>query len=221
MSIRIGKIAIIGIVSGILQAQPISFGVKGGIPFTSAVEGSFGVHSEERRYTIGPVVEIGLPFSFAAEFDVLFKRTGYGTVDGAFGITSISRVRANSWEFPLLAKCYLGGHGLPVRPFVNAGYVARRASGVEGLIHDFGRDAIGGNLVDRTFTLSPSVLIRDNPTHGVTAGGGLQFRALRLRVSAEIRYTRWMGHTFDQEGSRGFFVRSHQNQTEFLVGLRF
>src|SRR5256885_551833 len=78
-----------------LHAQSLSLGVKGGVPFTDAVEGSFGFRSEARRYTVGPMVEVGLPLSLAIEFNALYKRTGYSTLDSAFGITSISQVRAN------------------------------------------------------------------------------------------------------------------------------
>src|ERR1051325_971603 len=35
------------------QAQPVSFGVKGGVPLTDAVAGSFGGSSEARPYTVG------------------------------------------------------------------------------------------------------------------------------------------------------------------------
>jgi hypothetical protein len=41
--------------------------VKGGVPLQDAVEGSFGNRSKARRYTVGPVVEIGPPFSLALE----------------------------------------------------------------------------------------------------------------------------------------------------------
>ena len=106
MTRYIGKIAVFGIVSGILQAQPISFGVKAGVPFTDAVEGNISIHSEAPRYTIGPTVELSLPFGFAAEVSALYKRTGYSSTDTAFGITSASRVRANSWEFPPRTRKY-------------------------------------------------------------------------------------------------------------------
>ena len=220
MSFRIAKTMLVGIVSGVLQAQPLSLGVKGGVPLTDVVNGS-SVHSEARRYTVGPIVEIGLPFSFAAEFNALFKRTGYSTVSGALGVTSLSQVRANSWEFPLLAKYYFPGHGLPVRPFVSAGYVLRDLSGVGGSVSSFGLDIFGKPVDTRSTPLNSSFLLRDNPTHGFAAGGGLQLQALRLRLSAEVRYTRWTGHSFNQQGSQGFFVESNQNQADFLVGLRF
>src|SRR5207248_1068448 len=97
-----------------LQAQSFSFGIKGGVPFTSAVEG-IGPSPAAKRYTVGPMVEIGLPFSFAFEADGLYRRTGYDAIAGNLGTVSNSRVRANSWEFPLLAKSYSGPKVLPAK----------------------------------------------------------------------------------------------------------
>jgi hypothetical protein len=204
-----------------LQAQPLSFGVKAGVPFNDAVEGSFGLHSEERRYTIGPTVELRLPFSFAAEVSALYKRTGYSTTDSAFGVTTNTRVRANSWEFPILLKYYVPGSELPLKPFIEGGYVVRRLFGVDGVASSFGVDSIAGISVNNTLTLNNSFLTRDNPTSGVTAGGGLRISLGPLRLSPEVRYTRWIGRAFDEQGSRGFFVQSQQNQAEFLLGVSF
>ena len=202
------------------RAQRLSFGVKGGVPLTDAVEGSFGNRSEARRYTVGPTVEVGLPFSLAVEFSALYKRTGYSTADSFFGETDIVQVRANSWEFPMLAKYYLARR-LSIRPFVEGGYVLRRLSGVEGSVHSFGQNIVTGAPFDTTRPLNTAFLLRDDPTHGFAGGGGLRFGAGRLRVAPEFRYTRWTGRGFDEQGSRGFLVQSVENQAEILVGVTF
>ena len=36
-----------------------------------------------------------------------------------------------------------------------------------------------------------------------------------------VRYTRRTGRSFDEQGARGFFVQSVQDQAEFLVGFSF
>jgi hypothetical protein len=208
------------LISGVLQAQSLSVGIKGGIPFTDTIDGSGGVRSEEKKYTVGPMLEIGLPLSFAVEVDALYKRVGYSTIDAAFGTTFTSRVRANSWEFPLLAKYYLPGHELPVRPFVEVGYVGRRLFGAEGVFSAFGQDILG-NPVNSSARDSGSSLLRDNPTHGVVVGGGARLKLGPLRISPEIRYTHWGGQPFQRDGAHGFFLDSSQNQAEFLLGLSF
>jgi hypothetical protein len=189
----LGFIGLLSFSSRNLPAQALSVGVKGGVPLTDAVEGSFGNRSEAR----------------------------YSTIDTAFGITSITRVRANSWEFPLLVKYYLPSLGVSLRPFVEAGYVVRHLTGVEASAHTFGRDTIAGIPINQTIPLNTSFLVRDDPTHGFAAGGGVRLRFGRLRIAPEVRYTRWTGRGFEEQGSRGFFVQSVQNQADFLVGLSF
>jgi len=133
-------------------AQPVSFGLKGGVNLTDAVGGNFGGSSEARPYTVGLMVELRLPASFAFEADGLYKRTGYSASQSDSGITTTGQVRAHSWEFPLLMKYYLPLAPV-VRPFVGGGYVIRHLSGVKGAYnrHHPGRnsdrlDAFGARL---------------------------------------------------------------------------
>ena len=108
-----------------------------------------------------------------------------------------------------------------VKLHVSGGYVLRNLSGITDVIRDFGSDYLTGAPYDKTYNGDPSYFLRDNPTHGVTAGGGLRFRVGFLRVSPEIRYTRWSGSSFQEAGSFGSFVQSKQNQLDLLVGLTF
>ncbi len=197
-------------------AQSFSVGVKGGALLTDPIEGSFGVRSEAKRYTVGPMVEIGLPFGLALEVDALYKRTGYSATASDFGITTSTQVRANSWEFPILAKYYFSRW-----LYVSGGYVVRSLSGVDATTHEFGVNPATGAPVDNTFRPETAFLLRENPTHGIAVAGGLRLNAGLARIAPEIRYTRWTGRAFDEQGSRGFFVQSTQNQVEFLVGLTF
>ena len=74
-------------------AQPVSFGVKGGVPLTDAVEGDFGGASEARRYTVGLMIELRLPASFAFEADGLYRRTGYRASQSDSGLTTLPTSR--------------------------------------------------------------------------------------------------------------------------------
>jgi hypothetical protein len=197
------------------RAQSLSVGVKGGVPLTDAFDGSFGVRSEAKRYTVGPTIELGLPLSLAVEVSALYRRTGYSASDTNAGSAFLTQVRANAWEFPILGKLYLPGDFLPVRPFVEAGYVARTFTGVS---------AVASSLGPGVITLTPlntSALLGENPTHGIALGGGLRLKAGGLKISPEIRYTRWTGRPFETRGSRGFFVQPVENQADFFLGLRF
>ena len=201
-------------------AQLFSFGVKGGIPVTDAVDGSYGVQSKLKRYVVGPMVEIKLPFSFAFEANALFRRTGYNSTASGLQSTTMDQVRANSWEFPLLAKYYFTPRA-PLRLYVSGGYVARKLSGVDELLHIFGTDVGTGLPFDTTSRPNTTYLLQDNPTHGVAVGGGARLHLGFLHVSPEIRYTRWGGTPFNTQGSQGYFVSSTENQLDLLIGVSF
>jgi hypothetical protein len=190
-----------------LNAQILSVGVKGGIPATDVVQGSSTVNSEARPYTVGPMVQVKLPFSFALEVDALYKRIGYSAF--STGTASAVRVRANSWEFPIFLKYYLPGYKLPVRPYAGVGYVLRHLSGMQASF------ASGSSVLGQRFGF------RDDLIHGAAVGAGIDIRAGRLSLGPEIRYTHWAEQPFRDFVSRTSLVRSTDNQFEFLIGVRF
>jgi hypothetical protein len=102
---------------------------------------------------------------------------------------------------------------LPVRPYVAAGYVPRHISGLQGSILSGSTGAIQ--------TLSGSGILREDVTHGVAVGGGVEIKAGRIRIGPEIRYTHWGEQPFRETVSRTSTVRSVDNQFEFLLGIRF
>lgn len=113
-------------------SQPVSVGVKGGIPITDAFETLRGNESyyatNTKRYVVGPAVQFNLPARFAIEVDALYKRLGY-QYNALTPQTVTASTVANPWEFPFLVKyALLPG---PVRPFVDAGGSVRHISGIE------------------------------------------------------------------------------------------
>src|SRR5260370_3527828 len=146
---RYGVLAAVLMGSGI-HAQSVSFGVKGGVPLTSAVE-SNGRVPGAKRYTVGPMIEIALPFSFAFEGDALYRRTGYNVISGHLGTTTDTHLRANSWEFPLLAKYYFGPRRVPVRFYAAGSYVLRHVSGLDISIHSYRTEFLTRRPFDATF----------------------------------------------------------------------
>ena len=74
-------------------AQSISVGIKSGVPLTGLLRGRCcqEVPTQTRRYTIGPVVDIGFLPGFGVEVGALYKRfdqqsiavttTGFATVN--------------------------------------------------------------------------------------------------------------------------------------------
>lgn len=192
------------------QAQSLGFGVKGGVPITSQVEGY--ATDESRRYVVGPMVEVALPHGLGFEADALYSRFGYSTNFGNFaGYTAIG-VRANSWEFPFLAKYRFH---LPLgRPYAIAGYSPRRVSGTENasgyVVH-----IDTGSRTD----FSNSSATGYATVHGLVAGGGIELSVGRVRIAPETRYIHWNRSVFYDSGPQGYFVTTPQDQVEFLLGL--
>jgi len=199
-------------------AQSLSIGVKAGIPPGTAFNASSLVNltSNAQRYLVGGTVELHLPLRFSVELDGIYKRTGYSTFLQSLGIGSItSRVAANQWEFPVLAKYeILGG---PVRPFIDAGPVLRHLSGITDSSTYLSLLPSTANSIVTTTNNSPDLLHRNTP--GVAVGAGITLKLSSIRISPEIRYTRWGTNTFQIGQSRS--STSNPNQEDVIFGITF
>jgi hypothetical protein len=186
-----------------LPAQPVSFGLKGGVPLTDFISAlgnspSLSAVEHPQRYLLGPTVELKLPFRFALEADVLYRRINYQTVSSTKTTIATALVTSNDWEFPILLKYRFGGKK-PVRPYVDAGVAFDRLQGLT----DAALNGIGS--------------LKNSGTTGAVAGVGLDLHLLVLHISPEIRYTRWTSQHFNVAN----VLASQQNQAEFMVGITF
>lgn len=196
------------IAAAALSAQPIGVGIKGGLPLTDLFESENStVATETKRYIVGPMVELRLPAGFAIEGDALYSRANFTSILGTAGSVLSAPFDANSWEFPVLLKKKFGGANAgvaAVRPYVGAGVSFRRLSGLTSI-----GSFITGNRdgsVDRNNT-------------GFVAGGGIEVRALFIRIAPEIRFTYW-GTDHFAEGLANIF-KTNKAQGQFLIGLYF
>jgi len=184
-------------------SQPFGFGIKGGVPMTdflSATSRPAGLSyiANTNRYVVGPMAELRLPFGFGIEVDALYRHYGYN----AFG-TLTSSTTTGAWEFPLLAK-YKFKAPL-IHPFIDAGIAWDKLSGLTQAV---------SNAVH---TSNPLELHKD-VTHGFVFGGGVEVKAILIRIAPEVRFTRWNDqHFLDPTG----ILKSNLSQAEFLVGITF
>ncbi|MEX2263866.1 MAG: outer membrane beta-barrel protein [Bryobacteraceae bacterium] len=181
-------------------SQSLHFGIKGGVPFTDAFDIAVGsgpnVTSETQPFTVGPMVDLELPFGLGIEFNALYKRFEYSRA----GLSVNSE--GSSWEFPLLLK--LRSPGILIRPYAAAGVSFNRLAGLARV----------GEVAG-----IPGVTASDTKLRtGFVLGGGIEFRVPFVRISPEIRYTRWRSETIENGLSA---VLAGQNQAEFLVGFTF
>src|SRR6185437_14697949 len=82
------------------SAQSIGIGLKGGVRVTDDFDNQ-SAKSESKCYIVGPMITIGLPLGFQAEFDALYRRVAFRTGNNDILSQFTQRGTANSWEFPM------------------------------------------------------------------------------------------------------------------------
>jgi len=197
--------------AAVLPAQPISFGVKAGVPLTDFIDTvsnnpSFSAFTNSKQFILGPMIELHLPWGFAIEGDVLYRHFDYHALPSLPDIGSYG-ASTNDWEFPILLKYRFAARG-PVRPYVGLGVAFDTLQGVTNL-------GTLGNIAG-TEPSTPTEE-KNSGTEGVVLEGGLDFHFLFLHIAPELRYTRWTSQHFNLPN----VLSSNQNQAEFLVGLTF
>lgn len=197
-------------------AQPVSIGVKGGVPITGAFETFRGNDSAyvtgTKRYLVGPAIQFNLPANFGFEVDALYKRLGYQYDAFAPAQTAYAKTVANSWEFPFLVKFNLLPS--PVRPFVEAGGSVRHISGIKQIRRVV---SAAGSVVNAE--LNTAAEFNKRADLGFVFGGGVECRLGRVRIAPEFRYTRWGSENF-RDPIRSL-LRTNRNQGDFLLGIMF
>ena len=201
-------------VAATVGAQPISIGVKAGVPISDAFEtfhrNQATYSTNTHRYLVGPTVQFNFPARISIELDGLYKRLGY-QYDQTGPLLS-ARTVANSWEFPVLGKfAILPG---PVRPFVDAGAAFRHISGVRQIQHTI---SAVGQVFDTTIDNATEFNKRNDV--GFVFGGGVEFKCGPVRISPEVRYTRWGSENFRDPVNA--LLRTQRNQGDFLLGFTF
>ncbi len=160
------------------SAQPLGVGIKGGLPLTDLFNSAGNFKSETQRYIVGPMIELRLPAGFAIEGDALYTKANLSSPLTAAGSVISSVVDTNSWEFPVLLKKKFGGAdtiGASAKPYIGAGASFRYLTGL-GDLPAFIKGT--GNV--------------DKNNIGFVAGVGVEIKVLKLlRISPEVRFTRW------------------------------
>lgn len=174
--------------------------------FLDTVNGSrTSITSTTNRYIVGPTVELRLPFGFGVEADALYRHFSYNAVASLVDAVSTLSSSGSAWEFPLLVKKRFAKG--PIRPFVDAGVSFNKITGLSQTV---------SGVVFPSRAADP----QDDFSKGFVIGGGVELKALLVRITPEIRYTRWGTQQFNSVISGGS-LRSKLNQAEFLVGITF
>ena len=171
--------------------QPLGVGIKAGVPLNDV-------------YKLAGNVQSILPFAaFKAQagrytvgpyLELRLPANTSVEIDALYRqhdfLTALGTGTTNSWEFPVVLKHKLGS-GL-IRPYFEGGLAFSRLADLK---------AVSFNHLSN---------------YGVVAGGGVEFNALLLKVSPEVRYTGWGFRNLDNG-----LAQTRRNQFTFLVGFGF
>ncbi len=207
-------------------AGSFRWGARAGAPLTDYFEtgrtgslhGGAEYSSATRRYTVGPSFEWWATRSLGFEVDALYHRMGYvGTVqtfwNGAFTKSSID-VKGGSWDFPLLVKHSFRGK---VRPYAAGGVVLRYMWPVRGRGELTASDLVAQTSVTTPIDTTDPSELRKRFYPGIAVGAGVEFKAGRLHLLPEVRFTHWTANISDSSG----VLRFAPNQVEILLGTLF
>jgi hypothetical protein len=197
------KILVALLLAGYVAAQPVSIGIRGGVPLTGAysavteTSGSSFVKnfSKSNEYQVGAMVELHLPLGLGIEADALYHplnlaAQGYIAPPSLTPGTFESSTTVGSWEFPILGKFHFPPLPL-VKPYIEAGPSFRAL----------------GNAASY-FSSS-----------GFTVGVGIELKVSRLRIEPDIRYTHWGSDSASSIAAGR--TPSNVNEAAFLVGIAF
>ncbi len=196
--------------AGLCHAQRISVGIDAGVPATESFDTGFILRGSfvptTTRYVVGPAFGVSLGSRFAADVSALFQPFSFRQ-SNAIGIISSSKTTGNLWQFPLLLR-YRLLEG-PIAPYITAGPSFQLVT----------------NITESSITiLTPATVVSHPPPDrrviaGFAAGAGLGFSLGPLRISPEVRYTRWAAENFNFTESN--HIGTNLNQVQLLVVFMF
>jgi len=174
----------------------------------------------------GIATQVTITKRFAIAADLLLRKTNYQTTDTQYlGVddpsttvdertktTFVKATQADLTDLPVLVRYYNKDHNKPGRRrFYEAGVAIRRVHS----IHSFGETTADDGTVtccDETAAVPSKTWLT-----GFVAGVGYQFiDEFKIRFVPELRYTHWMGRTFDT-----LSARSQTDQLELTVSITF
>ena len=170
----------------IASAQNIGYGVRGGVPLSDFLKAESKTGALTNVVTGRGNIILGPMFELRLPFGLGVEANALYRRWDAEG--PLSKGTASTWEFPVYGK--FKAPGIIVRPYAGAGMNFQR-------LGDVGK-FLGGATVDKT-------------RRGFLGAGGIELKVPHVRISPEIRFTRW-----NDAGP----LRS-TNQIDLLIGLSF
>jgi hypothetical protein len=139
------------------------------------------------------MVDLNLPAGLGIEADMMYRRVGYSNTASAVDGSLTSVFNSNAFTFPILLKYKFPG--TLARMYISGGFAFRALSDVPQLF--------------------------EATSKGLVLGGGIRYDLKVLKISPELRFTRWNNDVFDTNSGHGSTLNSKKSQVEFLVGITF
>lgn len=164
---------------------------------------------------------MNLPFGLGLEVDALYRHFHYATSGHFIQFSTSATGRGSSWEIPLLAKYRISRHA--VQPFVEGGIAWDTLAGLSETTTQ--EQIFPVRLIPVTTTTSQPGELHNRTVTGLVMGGGIEWHALFVHISPEIRVTLWTAQHFQGVvyalNPINEVQLSKQNQAEFLVSFTF
>ena len=169
-----------------------------------------------QKISYGPSLEFRITHRFAVNGELLYHRLNYtqtnqitDTVNGNMGITE--NTRASLWDLPLMLRY----RGLSEGGFLSKFYFA--GGGALRRVGHISTSTVTNLPNGSTTTSNVATVPSKRDLAGAVVGVGLRLvDDFNIKLTPEIRYTRWMGGTFDSYSSH-----SDRNQLEIGIALTF
>jgi hypothetical protein len=181
-----------------------------GVPATESFDTGFILRGSfvptTARYVVGPALGVSLGSRFAAELSALYQPFSFRQ-SNVIGVISSSKTTGSLWQFPLLLK-YRILEG-PIAPYIAVGPSFQLVT----------------NITENSITILAPATVVSHPQPdrrliaGFATGAGFGFSLGRLRISPEVRYTRWAAENFNFTESN--HVGTNLNQVQLLVAFLF
>lgn len=191
--------------SGVVCAQRVAVGGEAGVPVTASIARPRSPRVDPATYRLvgGPALDLSIAGPLSVRFNALYQRVSFR--QEAFGRYILaSKTTGDLWQFPILLKCRIPAGEWD--PFITAGPSFQVATRIT-------RSSMSPS--------SPTPYVdHPEPEHraiaGFAAGAGVDLKRGRLRISPEVRYTRWSTQTILTDINR---VGTKLDQLQVLVGI--
>jgi hypothetical protein len=208
-------------IGGIFSYTPFNL-MRGGAATQTTSEqytDTLGSASKSRPLGGGVAGYFYLTRTLSLNLDFIYRRTGYDattSLNDPLTTMTFDRTRANYYDFPLLARYHLSKYHLLHSPvFIEAGGTMR-------YVDQITTSTTVDTTVNSALVSNCCSEVPDRPAHrivyGPTVGFGLRLLPdeFGVRITPEIRYTRWLDATFSSGPTK-----SNHDQAEVLISITF